>query len=144
MLRSFLRSFQHPAGFASLAAMALFIAVLAWWAWIFHAPAPPAPSRPAPPAEIDATAGATLFGAQPDRGQHDAVQLLGILAFDPRHAAAVVSVGGEPAQVVRLNGSVADSTTLSEVRPHSIMIERNGIQSEIMLPAALNPSAFVH
>ncbi|KLU24868.1 general secretion pathway protein GspC [Caballeronia mineralivorans PML1(12)] len=143
MLRSFLRSFQSPTVPASVAAIALFAAVLAWWAWIFLAPAPAALARPAPQTSIDASAGATLFGAQPDHGKHDAVQLLGILSFDPHHAAAVVSVGDEAAHVVRINGQVADATTLSEVRAHSIVVERNGVQREITLPAVQNPSAFV-
>jgi general secretion pathway protein C len=143
MLRFSRHSLTRPNVLATIAAVALFIVVLAAWAWAFHAPAPAMIARPSPVASIDASAGDTLFGAQPDSGHHDAVQLLGILAFDPRHAAAVVSVGDEPAHVVRVNGSIADNTTLSEVRAHSIIVERNGVQREITLPVAQNPSAFV-
>lgn len=143
MLRAVLHRFASPPLLASVVAIALFVVVLAAWARVLYAPAPPAPTRPAPPAAIDASAGATLFGAQPDHGQHDAVQLLGILSFDPHHAAAIVSVGGEAARVVRVNGQIADATTLSEVRAHSIVVERNGVQREIALPAAQSPSAFV-
>lgn len=143
MLRPVLHRFSSPPLLASVAAIALFVAVLGWWARILYAPAPPALARPAPPAAIDASAGATLFGAQPDQGKHDAVQLLGILSFDPRHAAAIVSIGGEAARVVRVNGPITDATTLSEVRPHSIVVDRNGVQREIALPAAQDPSVFV-
>jgi general secretion pathway protein C len=128
---------------ATIAAVVLFVAVVAWWIHIFHAPAPASVARPVPPAPFDTAAGATLFGAQDDHGQHDAVQLLGILAFDAHHAAAVVSVGGEPARVVGINGNIADATTLTEVRAHSIIIERHGLQHEITLPAAQNPSVFM-
>ncbi|HEY3598576.1 MAG TPA: hypothetical protein VGL08_13815 [Paraburkholderia sp.] len=127
----------------SVAAIALFVAVLAWWAHVFYAPEPAAAVRPAPPAAIDASAGATLFGSQPDHGAHDAVQLLGVLSFDAHHGAAIVSVGGEPARVVNLNGHLTDSATLAEVRARSIVVKANGLQREIMLPAAENPSAFV-
>jgi general secretion pathway protein C len=143
MLRSSLPSLRHPNVLASAASIVLFVAVLAWWAWIFHAPALAASGHVPQQAPLDTSAGGTLFGAQPERGSHDQVQLLGILAFDPRHAAAIVSVGSDPARVVHVSGSIADSTTLSEVRAHSIVIERNGIRHEISLPEAQDPSAFV-
>jgi general secretion pathway protein C len=143
MLRSFLPPLRHPNVLASIASIALFIVVLALWAWAFHTPAAAALGHPASQPALDTSTGGTLFGAQPDRGQHDQVQLLGILTFDPQHGAAIVSVGGNDARVVRVNGSIAESTTLSEVRAHSIIIERNGIQHEIALPVAQNPSAFV-
>jgi general secretion pathway protein C len=142
-----LRSWPHPSVrphvIATAASVVLFVVVLGWWAWIFHTPTALATVRPTPPAILDASAGATLFGAQPDRGRNDTVQLLGILAFDPGHAAAVVSVGGEPAKVIGLNGAVSDGTTLREVHAHSIVVDRNGIQREIALPQAQDPSVFV-
>ncbi|WP_434115634.1 type II secretion system protein N [Paraburkholderia caffeinilytica] len=143
MLRPVLHRFSSPPLLATVAAIALFVAVLAAWIRILHAPMPGASARPVPAASIDASAGATLFGAQPDQGQHDAVQLLGILSFGPQHAAAIVSIGGEAARVVRVNGAINDATTLSEVRPHSIVVDRNGVQHEIALPAAQDPSVFV-
>lgn len=144
MPRSFMQSLTSPTTLASSASAVLFVGVVCWWAWTFHA-APSTPlALPAPPAPHDASAGATLFGAQPDSSRHDQVQLLGILAFDPSHAAAIVSIGGDPARVVPLKGRVSDSTTLNEVRAHSIILERDGIQREITLPAATNPDAYMH
>lgn len=143
MSRSLMQPLTSPTTLASSASALLFIGVVCWWAWTFRAAPSVALVHPAPPVPIDASAGATLFGAQPDSGAHNQVQLLGILAFDPRHAAAIVSVGGDPARVVPLNGRLNDSTTLSEVRAHSIILERDGIQHEITLPAATNPDAYV-
>ncbi|HEY1611222.1 MAG TPA: hypothetical protein VGG24_18300 [Paraburkholderia sp.] len=143
MLRSFPTSFQSLPTLANLAAGALLVAVLAWWAWVFHAPAHEAPAQVAPPASIDASAGTTLFGAKPD-GRHDGVKLLGILAFDSDHAAAIVSVGNGTTHVVKLNGAVADATTLHEVRARSIVVEHNGVQREIPLAAAQAPTVFMH
>jgi len=143
MLRFSPRLAARPNVLATIAAIVLFIAVLAAWVWVFHAPAQAAIARPAPAASIDASAGDTLFGAQPDRGHHDAVQLLGILAFDPKHAAAIVSVGDEPAHVVRVHGPIADATQLSHVRPHSIHLDQSGVPRQIAHPLPQNPSAFV-
>ncbi|WP_297356543.1 general secretion pathway protein GspC [Paraburkholderia sp.] len=142
-LRSYPQFLPRPNVLATVAAVVLFIAIVALWVRIFHAPPPAGVARPALPTSIDTAAGATLFGAQGDRGQHDAVQLLGILAFDAHHAAAVISVGGDPAHVVPINGTVTDATTLTEVRAHSIIVERNGLQREITMPAPQNPSVFM-
>ncbi|CAB3749216.1 general secretion pathway protein GspC [Paraburkholderia humisilvae] len=127
----------------TVAAIALFVAVLAWWAHVFTAAAPAAPAQPAPPAALDTTAGGTLFGSQPDQGPRDTVQLLGVLSFDANHGAAIVSIGGEPARVIRVNGKINDSTTLAEVRARSIVVKRGSLRREIALPAVENPSAFV-
>ena len=127
----------------TVAAIALFVAVLAFWTHVFTAPAPAAPAQPAPAAALDTTAGGTLFGSQPDPGPRDTVQLLGVLSFDAQHGAAIVSIGGEPARVIRVNGKINDSTTLAEVRAHSIIVKRGSLQREIALPAVENPNAFV-
>ncbi|MDQ7981655.1 hypothetical protein QYH69_31005 [Paraburkholderia sp. SARCC-3016] len=144
MLRiNFTHRFMSLPLLGAVAALVLFSAVLAWWAHVFMAPAPAALPQPAPAAALDTAAGATLFGSQPDQGPRDTVQLLGVLSFDAHHGAAIVSVGGEPARVIRVNGKLNDSTTLSEVRAHSIIVKRGSLQREISLPAVENPSAFV-
>ncbi len=143
MLRTFTTPSVDAPALATLAAAAIFVAVSLWSARLLNAPASPAPARVAPPAPFDATAGAQLFGAKPGDDARHAIQLLGIVAFDARHAAAIVSVGGEAARVVRLGGALDDAATLAEVRERSIVIERGGLRREITLPAAQNPHAFV-
>ncbi|PCE32863.1 general secretion pathway protein GspC [Burkholderia ubonensis] len=128
---------------ATLAAAAAFVAVSLWSARLMNAPAAPAPARVAPPAPFDVSAGAQLFGAKPGDGAQHAIQLFGILSFDARHAAAIVSVGGDAARVVRLGGALGDAVKLAEVRARSIVVETAGLQREIALPAAQNPNAFV-
>lgn len=137
------RPLQSPTTLAAIGSVAVFVAVVCVWARVLHAPLLAAPAQTIAPPVIDGSAGATLFGAQPDSGPHDAIQLLGILAFDAHHAAAIISVGGELSQVVRLHGAIADATTLSEVRSHSIIIARNGVRHEIALSQSPNPNAFV-
>ena len=143
MLRTFMTPSVAAPALATLAAAAMFVAVSLWAARTLNAPAAPAPARIAPPAPLDITAGAQLFGAKPGDDARHAIQLLGILAFDARHAAAIVSVGGEAARVVRLGGPLDDAATLAEVRERSIVVERGGARAEIALPAN-TPSPAIH
>ncbi|HGO6122575.1 general secretion pathway protein GspC [Burkholderia cepacia] len=127
---------------ATLATGAALVAVSIWAAHVLNAPDAPAPARPAPPAPFDVTASAQLFGAKPDDNR-DTIQLLGVLAFDARRAAAIVSVGGEAARVVSLGAAIGEAAKLAEVRARSIVVDRNGLQREIALPAAQKANAFV-
>jgi len=61
------------------------------------------------------------------------VHLFGILALQGG-AAAIVSYGGEAAKAVSLGGPLTQGVKLSEVRARSIIIDRNGVKSEIFLP----------
>ncbi|MBN3838801.1 general secretion pathway protein GspC [Burkholderia sp. Ac-20349] len=129
---------------ATLAAGAALIAVSMWAARALNASDAPAPAQPAPPAPFDVTASAQLFGAKPDDNRNT-IQLLGVLAFDARRAAAIVSVsvGGEAARVVRIGSVIGEAAKLAEVRTRSIVVDRNGLQREIALPAVQNANAFV-
>ncbi|OXI39654.1 type II secretion system protein N [Burkholderia aenigmatica] len=127
---------------ATLAAGAALVAVSMWAARALNAPDAPAPAQPAPPAPFDVAASAQLFGAKPDDNRNT-IQLLGVLAFDARRAAAIVSVGGEAARVVRIGSAIGEAAKLAEVRARSIVVDRNGLQREIALPAVQNANAFV-
>ncbi|KAG8148905.1 type II secretion system protein N [Burkholderia catarinensis] len=127
---------------ATVAAGAALVAVSLWAAHVLSAPDASTPARPAPPAPFDVTASAQLFGAKPDDGR-DAIQLLGVLAFDARRAAAIVSVGGETSRVVSLGSAIGEAAKLAEVRARSIVVDRNGLQREIALPATEKANAFV-
>ncbi|KDB10726.1 hypothetical protein LIG30_4759 [Burkholderia sp. lig30] len=138
---------KHPSAIApalaTLAAAASLVAVALWSVRVLNAPDAPAPARPAPPAPFDVSAGAQLFGAKPGDDAQQAIQLLGILSFDARHSAAIVSIGGDPARVVRLGGMLGEIGKLAEVRARSIVVDRDGLQREVALPVAQNPTAFV-
>ncbi|MEN8514466.1 type II secretion system protein N [Burkholderia sp. RS02] len=127
---------------ATLASGAALVAVSLWAVRLLSVSYVPAPSPVAPPAPFDVTASAQLFGAKPDNGR-DAIQLLGVLAFDARRAAAIVSVGGDASHVVSLGAAIGEAAKLAEVRARSIVVDRNGIQREIALPAAEKANAFV-
>ncbi|WP_175872230.1 general secretion pathway protein GspC [Burkholderia sp. BCC0397] len=140
-----LRTIPSPADFvpvaATLAAAAALVAVSLWAVHVLTAADAPV-AAPAPRAPIDVTAGARLFGAKPDDGR-DAIQLLGVLAFDARRAAAIVSVGGDASRVVSLGATIGEAAKLAEVRARSIVVDRNGLQREIALPATEKANAFV-
>jgi general secretion pathway protein C len=142
MLRSLSTRFAPAPALATVAAAALFAAAL-WSARSLSAPQPPAAIHTAPRVPLDGSAGAKLFGASPETAQNNAVQLLGILSFDPHRAAAIVSIGGDAARVIRIGGTLNNDMTLAEIHPKSIVVERHGLRREIMLPAAQNPNAYV-
>ncbi|WP_321789451.1 type II secretion system protein N [Burkholderia pyrrocinia] len=127
---------------ATLASGAALVAVSLWAVRLLSMSDAPAPSPVAPPAPFDVTASAQLFGAKPDNGR-DAIRLLGVLAFDARRAAAIVSIGGEASRVVSLGAAIGEAAKLAEVRARSIVVDRNGLQREIALPAAEKANAFV-
>jgi len=127
---------------ATVIAGAALVAVSMWAARALNAPDAPAPVQPAPPAPFDVTAGAQLFGAKPDDSRNT-IQLLGVLAFDARRAAAIVSIGGEASRVVRIGSAIGEAAKLAEVRARSIVVDRNGLQREIALPAVQKANAFV-
>ncbi|KUZ45128.1 type II secretion system protein N [Burkholderia territorii] len=126
---------------ATLAAAGALVAVSLWAAHVLTVADTPV-AAPAPPVPIDVTAGARLFGAKADNGR-DAIQLLGVLAFDARRAAAIVSVGGDGSRVVSLGAAIGEAAKLAEVRARSIVVDRNGLQREVALPAAEKANAFV-
>ncbi|MFJ1208688.1 hypothetical protein [Burkholderia pyrrocinia] len=126
----------------TLASGAALVAVSLWAVRLLTVSDAPAPSPAASPAPIDVAASAQLFGAKPDNGR-DAIQLLGVLAFDARRAAAIVSIGGEASRVVSLGAAIGEAAKLAEVRARSIVVDRNGLQREIALPAVEKANAFV-
>ncbi|KWC79358.1 general secretion pathway protein GspC [Burkholderia cepacia] len=127
---------------ATLASGAALVAVSLWAVRLLAVPDASAPAPVAVPAPIDVTASAQLFGAKPDDNR-DTIQLLGVLAFDARRAAAIVSVGGEAARVVSLGAAIGEAAQLAEVRARSIVVDRHGLQREIALPATEKANAFV-
>jgi general secretion pathway protein C len=127
---------------ATVVAGAALVAVSMWAARALNAPDATPPAQPAPAVPFDVTAGAQLFGAKPDDNRNT-IQLLGVLAFDARRAAAIVSIGGEAARVVRIGSAIGEAAKLAEVRTRSIVVDRNGLQREIALPAVQKVNAFV-
>ncbi|TAM02581.1 MAG: general secretion pathway protein GspC [Paraburkholderia sp.] len=94
-------------------------------------------------APVSLNEAARLFGGTPQKRITQNIHLFGILALE-QGAAAIVSTDGEPAKAVSLGGALGQDTTLAEVRPRSIVIDRHGANSEIFLPAnSAGPTIYV-
>ena len=91
---------------------------------------------------VESGPGATARGVRLPRSARRA-QLLGVLAFDARRAAAIVSVGGDASRVVSLGAAIGEAAKLAEVCARSIVVDRNGLHREIALPAAEKTNAYV-
>lgn len=117
----------------TLAALALFCVTMTYWVVTLttrdSTPSPAAAATRAPSVEQ----AATIFGGRLERQANSDVHLFGILALTGG-AAAIVSYGGEPAKAVSLGGPLTQGVKLSEVRARSIIIDRNGVKSEVFLP----------
>jgi general secretion pathway protein C len=127
----------------SLAAFAVFCATATWWT-ITLATSRGAPVQAAAAqAPVSLDQAGTLFGGKLERNPVQDIHLFGILSL-ARGAAAIVSVGGEPARAISLGGPIDQNSKLAEVRPRSIIIDRHGVHSEIFLPPnAAGPTIYV-
>ncbi|RDK08408.1 type II secretion system protein N [Cupriavidus lacunae] len=123
-----------------LASLVLFIALCAlvtYWVLAFSAmrtiPVPQS-ARVAQTEAVETGAVATLFGGSAQGGPRD-VQLLGVVAeIGGGAGAAIVSLDGGPAKAVRIGADLSPQIRLVEVRQRSVVIERNGVRQEIVLP----------
>ncbi|NSX17384.1 MULTISPECIES: type II secretion system protein N [Cupriavidus] len=123
-----------------LASVVLFIALcalLTYWVLTFSAmrtiPVPKS-ARVAQTEAVETGAVATLFGGSAQAGPSN-VQLLGVVAeLGGGASAAIVSIDGGPAKAVRMGADLAPQIRLVEVRQRGVVIERNGVRQEIVLP----------
>ena len=83
-----------------------------------------------------------LFGGELIPSPERTIRLAGVLSLR-EGAAAIVSVGYAPAHVVSLGSNIMPGSRLFAVSAHSIMVERNRTQFEVMLTKmpALQPGA---
>ncbi|MEQ5840412.1 general secretion pathway protein GspC [Paraburkholderia acidicola] len=126
----------------SLALFAVFCATLTYWIVTLTSHSPPVPAAAAR-VPVSTDQAATIFGGQLTRSVNQNVRLFGILVLDGG-SSAIVSTGDEPPRAVSLGGKLMQGATLAEVRPRSIIIDRNGAHSEVFLPAnAPGPTIYV-
>ncbi|WP_175804614.1 general secretion pathway protein GspC [Burkholderia ambifaria] len=117
----------------SLALFAVLCATATYWVVTLparEAPLPAAVARP-PIRTEDAVA---LFGGQLDKNPMQDIHLFGILALD-HGGAAIVGIGSEPPRAVSLGAELTPGAKLAEVRPRSIIVDRNDVRAEVQLPA---------
>ena len=121
----------------SLALFAVFCATLTYWVITISttsgAPLPAAAAH----APVSTEQAATLFGGQLQRTASQDVHLFGILSLQ-EGGAAIISAGGEPPRAVSLGSAIMQGAKLYEIRPRSIIVDRNGVHTEVFLPT--NPA----
>lgn len=123
-----------------VAALVLFVALCALatrWMLTFSAmrtiPVPQA-ARVAQTEAVETGAVATLFGGSAQGGVRD-VQLIGVVAdVSDGAGAAIVSLDGGPPKAVRAGTALSQQIRLVEIHGRSVVIERNGVRQEIVLP----------
>ncbi|WP_231907952.1 general secretion pathway protein [Cupriavidus sp. USMAHM13] len=123
-----------------LAGVALFVALCAlatWWVLRLAAlntiPVPQS-ARVVQSEAVESGALGTLFGGSAQSGVRD-VQLIGVVAdIDNGAGAAIVSLDGGPPKAVRAGAVLSPQLRLVEIRGRAVVIERNGVRQEVLLP----------
>jgi general secretion pathway protein C len=127
----------------SFALFAVFCATLTYWIVVLTAHPPPPPQAAAVTPSVSVDDAAALFGGRLTHEANRNIKLVGILALR-EGAAAIVGVGDEPARAIALGSKITDGTTLAEVHARSIVIDLNGVRSEVQLaPNAGGPTIYV-
>ena len=131
---------KNAASLATLAALALLGAVLAYWTWAWLAP-PPAPRAPA---ALDTASRALysggLFGRPKDSSgaatvASGALRLLGIVAAsEGRRGHAVLRLEAKKTVAVPEGEDVEPGLRLAEVHVDHIILERNGARETLTWP----------
>lgn len=124
----------------TLAALALFGLVLAYWTWIWFAP------RAAPRAEVAAAesgslAAASLVFGRVERNKNIAtptgiaIKLLGVVAASAgRRGYAVLQLEAKQILAVHEGEDVTPGLRLAEVRPDHVILERGGMRETLAFP----------
>jgi general secretion pathway protein C len=124
----------------TLAAVALFGLVLAYWTWIWFAP------RAAPRAEATAVATGSLASAgfvfgRVERGRNTvaptgmAIKLLGVVAASGgRRGYAIVQLEAKQILAVQEGEDVTPGLRLAEVHPDHVILERGGVRETLTWP----------
>lgn len=127
----------------SFVTFAIFCATITYWAIVLSARPPAAPAAAAVAPSVSVEDATTLFGGKLTRDVNRSIKLFGILALR-EGAAAIIGVGDEPPHAIALGGRVGEDAKLAEVRPRSIVIDHNGVRSEVFLPTNVTgPTIYV-
>lgn len=124
----------------TLAALALFGAVLAYWTWAWFAPRAELRAEAAPGAAGNIVTASRLFG-RVERSKNAAaptgiaIKLLGIVAASGgRRGHAVVQLDGKQILAVHEGEDVAPGVRLAQVLPDHVILERGGLRETLAWP----------
>ncbi len=129
---------KYTAALVHLVLFVLIAAVGAYWAVRIMTPQPiaaPPPLAAPPPRDPDPVAAARMFGLiQMAAAAVSNVQVAGLFAAG-KDSSAVLTVDGKPPRAYVLGQEVTSGTTLVEVRPDGVTLERAGGRQEVRAPS---------
>ena len=124
----------------TLAAVALFGLVLAYWTWIWFAPRVEPRAEPTP-GEAGSLIGAGRVFGRVERSKNSAaptgiaIKLLGVVAASGgRRGHAVVQLDAKQILAVHEGDDVAPGVRLAEVLPDHVILERGGMRETLAWP----------
>lgn len=124
----------------TLAALAVFGLVLAYWTWIWFAPRAE-PRAEVAVAETGSIAAASLVFGRVERNKSVAaptgiaIKLLGVVAASRgRRGYAVVQLEGKEILAVHEGDDVTPGVRLAEVQPEQVILERGGVRETLSWP----------
>ncbi len=123
---------------ATLAALVLLGAVLAYWTWAWLAPRPAARARMADDAPLRVDAAYTLFGGARRNAAAPAalaIKVLGVVAASGGNTGyAIVQLESNKILAAREGSDIAPGIRLAQVEAGQIVLERNGTRETLALP----------
>ena len=126
--------YPSPVQLVTVAAAVACVAVVGWRA-VRMASVPAAAAAPSVAAGTPAQTGegATLFGATPAKAG-PRVTVGGVVqAVGSNEGAAVLSIDGGTARLVRVGKEVLPGVVLTALRPRAIVLSRNGVEQEVTI-----------
>ncbi len=134
----------------SLGLACLLSAILAFWGVRLAEKAPPVvpltPPDLAP--KLDYSLQARLFGAGVQTGAvaNISIRLAGVIAPGSAQGrgVAVLAVESKPMRAYRTGDEIAPGIRLLQVQPTRVVIEQNGVRSEVLLPVSATRSVAVN
>jgi general secretion pathway protein C len=123
---------------ATLAALTLLSAVLAYWTWAWLAPRPAPRARMNDEAQLRIDAAYNLFGGARRNAAAPAalaIKVLGVVAASGGNTGyAIVQVESNRIMAAREGSDIAPGIRLAQVQAGQIILERNGTRETLALP----------
>ena len=123
---------------ATLAALMLLVAVLAYWTWAWLAPRSAARARTSDEAQLRVDAAYNLFGGARRNAAAPsalAIKVLGVVAASGGNTGyAILQVESNRIMAAREGSDIAPGIRLAQVQAGQIILERNGTRETLALP----------
>jgi general secretion pathway protein C len=123
---------------ATLAALMLLGAVLAYWTWAWLAPRPAPRARMGDEAQLRVDAAYNLFGGARRNAAAPAalaIKVLGVVAASGGNTGyAILQVESNRIMAAREGSDIAPGIRLAQVQAGQIILERNGTRETLALP----------